>query len=138
MDSYVDLFMQHGGSFVTLAKGNRSPAVAAACKKGSAIAHIHAPPDDFKAWESHTKAIRDHCDVMIQYGISIQSVEQRRVVMKNKPEMISVAVGAHNLAFVGRNPTRNAVINYFLSDKVTGDVKFEVSDAGTMLAQAKT
>ncbi len=33
MDAYVDLFMQHGGSFVTLAKGNRSPAVAEACKK---------------------------------------------------------------------------------------------------------
>jgi fumarate hydratase class I len=33
MDSYVDLFMQHGGSFVTLAKGNRSPAVAEACKR---------------------------------------------------------------------------------------------------------
>jgi fumarate hydratase class I len=33
MDAYVDLFMQHGGSLVTLAKGNRSPAVAAACKK---------------------------------------------------------------------------------------------------------
>ena len=33
MDSYVDLFMQHGGSFVTLAKGNRSPAVTDACKK---------------------------------------------------------------------------------------------------------
>jgi fumarate hydratase class I len=33
MDSYVDLFMQHGGSFVTLAKGNRSPVVAEACKK---------------------------------------------------------------------------------------------------------
>jgi fumarate hydratase class I len=33
MDSYVDLLMQHGGSFVTLAKGNRSPAVAEACKK---------------------------------------------------------------------------------------------------------
>ena len=67
--------------------------VAAACKKGAAIAHIHAPPADFNAWESHTKAIREHCDIMIQYGISIQSVEQRRVVMKNKPEMISVAVG---------------------------------------------
>ena len=77
--------------------------VAAACTKGSAISHIHAPPDDFKAWESHTKAIRAHCDVMIQYGISIQSIEQRRVVMKNRPEMISVAVGAHNLAFVGRD-----------------------------------
>ena len=33
MDSYVDLFMQHGGSFVTLAKGNRSKAVTEACKK---------------------------------------------------------------------------------------------------------
>jgi fumarate hydratase class I len=33
MDSYVDLFMQHGGSHVTLAKGNRSPAVAEACRK---------------------------------------------------------------------------------------------------------
>jgi fumarate hydratase class I len=32
MDSYVDLFMQHGGSFVTLAKGNRSPQVRNACK----------------------------------------------------------------------------------------------------------
>ncbi|MEB2285182.1 MAG: fumarate hydratase [Polyangiaceae bacterium UTPRO1] len=33
MDGYVDLFMQHGGSLVTLAKGNRSPAVTEACKK---------------------------------------------------------------------------------------------------------
>jgi len=33
MDAYVDLFMQHGGSHVTIAKGNRSPVVAEACKK---------------------------------------------------------------------------------------------------------
>jgi fumarate hydratase class I len=32
MDSYVGLFMEHGGSFVTLAKGNRSKAVTEACK----------------------------------------------------------------------------------------------------------
>jgi fumarate hydratase class I len=32
MDSYVATFMEHGGSFVTLAKGNRSPQVRAACK----------------------------------------------------------------------------------------------------------
>jgi fumarate hydratase class I len=31
MDSYVDLFMQNGGSFVTLAKGNRSKQVTKAC-----------------------------------------------------------------------------------------------------------
>jgi len=32
MDSYVDLFMQHGGSLVTLAKGNRSKVVTGACR----------------------------------------------------------------------------------------------------------
>ena len=32
MDSYVDLLMRHGGGFVTLAKGNRSAEVTAACK----------------------------------------------------------------------------------------------------------
>ena len=33
MDSYVDQFMEAGGSFVMLAKGNRSKAVTNACKK---------------------------------------------------------------------------------------------------------
>jgi fumarate hydratase class I len=33
MDAYVELFMQHGGSFVTLAKGNRSREVTEACRK---------------------------------------------------------------------------------------------------------
>jgi fumarate hydratase class I len=33
MDAYVDQFMANGGSFVTLAKGNRSKAVTEACKK---------------------------------------------------------------------------------------------------------
>jgi 3-keto-5-aminohexanoate cleavage enzyme len=77
--------------------------VEAAHRAGAAIAHIHAPPHDFAAWASHTRAIRDRCGILIQYGISIQSVEQRRAVVKNKPDMISVAVGAHNLAFVGRD-----------------------------------
>ena len=33
MDAYVDRFMAAGGSYVTLAKGNRSKAVTTACKK---------------------------------------------------------------------------------------------------------
>ena len=33
MDSYVDLFQSHGGSLVMLAKGNRSPHVADACRR---------------------------------------------------------------------------------------------------------
>jgi 3-keto-5-aminohexanoate cleavage enzyme len=70
---------------------------------GAAIAHIHAPPDDFAAWANHTRAIRDRCDVMIQYGISTQNLEQRSAVIENRPEMISVALGAHNQCFIGRD-----------------------------------
>ena len=33
MDSYVDLFMEHGGTMISLAKGNRSKQVRTACKK---------------------------------------------------------------------------------------------------------
>jgi fumarate hydratase class I len=33
MDSYVPLFMEHGGSFVSLAKGNRSKQVTDACER---------------------------------------------------------------------------------------------------------
>src|SRR6185503_396401 len=33
MDAYVDLFQENGGSFVMLAKGNRSKAVTDACKR---------------------------------------------------------------------------------------------------------
>ncbi len=77
--------------------------VEAAWKAGACVAHIHAPPTGFDAWTSHSKAIRDRCDVMLQYGISTQTLDQRKEVVKNKPEMISVAVGAHNMAFVERD-----------------------------------
>ena len=33
MDSYVDLLMEHGGSYISLAKGNRSKQVREACAK---------------------------------------------------------------------------------------------------------
>jgi fumarate hydratase, class I len=33
MDAYVNDFMEAGGSFITLAEGNRSKAVTKACKK---------------------------------------------------------------------------------------------------------
>jgi len=74
-----------------------------AWKAGAAIAHIHAPPADFKAWESHSKAIRGRSGVMLQYGISTQTLDQRREVVKNRPEMMSVAAGAHNMAFLERD-----------------------------------
>lgn len=33
------------------------------------------------------------------------------------------------ISFIGQNPSRNATINYYLSNRITGDVKFEISDA---------
>ena len=74
-----------------------------AFEAGACIAHIHAPPTNYDAWESHSKAIRDRCGIMLQYGISTQTVEQRKEVVKNHPEMMSVAVGAHNMAFIARD-----------------------------------
>jgi 3-keto-5-aminohexanoate cleavage enzyme len=94
----------HAGVPATLAD---SEVLAAEVKKshaaGAAIAHIHAPQADFAAWANHTRAIRDSCDVIIQYGISTQNLEQRGTVIKNGPEMISVALGAHNQCFIGRD-----------------------------------
>lgn len=45
MDAYVDTFMAAGGSFITLAKGNRSKAVTKACKthKGFYLGSIGGP-----------------------------------------------------------------------------------------------
>lgn len=45
MDPYVPAFMAKGGSMVTLAKGNRSAAVAEACKKygGAYLGSIGGP-----------------------------------------------------------------------------------------------
>lgn len=77
--------------------------VEAAWQAGACVAHIHAPPNNFEAWANHSKAIRDRCGIMLQYGISTQTVEQRREVVKNRPEMMSVAVGAHNMAFLERD-----------------------------------
>lgn len=77
--------------------------VEGAWRKGASIVHIHAPAPDYEAWASHTRAIRDRCGIMIQYGISTQNVEQRRAVVKNHPEMISVATAAHNMAFLERD-----------------------------------
>jgi uncharacterized protein (DUF849 family) len=66
--------------------------VEAAWRAGASIAHIHAPPGDYAAWAAHTQAIRDRCGISIQYGISIQTIEQRRAVIGNT---MAVMTGGH-------------------------------------------
>ncbi|MBM3972630.1 MAG: fumarate hydratase [Planctomycetes bacterium] len=65
MDSYVDAFQAAGGSFVMLAKGNRSKAVTAACKKhgGFYLGSIGGPAA-ILAQESITKVeVLDYADL---------------------------------------------------------------------------
>jgi 3-keto-5-aminohexanoate cleavage enzyme len=94
----------HAGVPPTIEKSDAlGAAVEASWRAGAAIAHIHAPMNDYSVWGTHTRAIRERCDVLIQYGISTQDFEQRREVVTNKPDMISVALGAHNQCFVGRD-----------------------------------
>jgi fumarate hydratase, class I len=65
MDSYVDAFQQAGGSFVMLAKGNRSKAVTEACKKysGFYLGSIGGPAA-ILAQESITKVeVLDYADL---------------------------------------------------------------------------
>ena len=45
--------------------GVLAESIHAAWRAGASIAHIHAPNEDFQAWASHTKAIRERCDVLI-------------------------------------------------------------------------
>ncbi|MDA7951393.1 MAG: hypothetical protein MPJ24_07890, partial [Pirellulaceae bacterium] len=41
-------------------------------------------------------------------------------------------------AFSGENPTKNAVINYYLGDNVTGDVQVEIADATGKMTRSYT
>lgn len=75
--------------------------------------------------------VLDDITPLQQFTAQVESAEAH--LFQNRPATQWLSVqpqhNGGNLAFVGRNPTRNAVINYFLSNKVTGEVKFEVSDA---------
>ena len=59
MDSYVDLFQENGGSYVMLAKGNRSKAVTDACKRhgGFYLGSIGGPAARLRA-ELHQEGRR--------------------------------------------------------------------------------
>jgi 3-keto-5-aminohexanoate cleavage enzyme len=99
----ADTSMHPGVPWTIVESAPLAAEVEKAYAAGAAIAHIHAPPDQPAVWAEHTRAIRDRCDVMIQYGISTQNPAQRKAVIGNHPEMISVALGAHNLSFIGRD-----------------------------------
>jgi hypothetical protein len=76
--------------------------------------------------------IMDDISPLQQMTTTVQQAEAH--LFQSRPAIqwysINPQHGGGNLAFRGENPTRNAIINYYLSDKVTGDVKFDVTDVG--------
>ena len=75
-----------------------------AWRAGAAIAHIHAPTDDFQAWASSHEG--DPRTLRHPHPVRHLDADRRRSAARsigNQPEMISVAVGAHNLVFIGRD-----------------------------------
>ncbi|MHA1985749.1 MAG: 3-keto-5-aminohexanoate cleavage protein [Promethearchaeota archaeon] len=63
---------------------------------GASIAHIHLPRGN----EVETvKQIRERCDIIIQAGMSMESILQRKMDFDAKPEMMSVMLNHHSEHF---------------------------------------
>ena len=78
--------------------------------------------------------IMDDITPLQQMLPAVQQAEAH--LFQNRPAIQWLSIqpqhGGGALAFQGQNPTRNAVINYYVSDKVTGNVDFSITDvAGT-------
>jgi photosystem II stability/assembly factor-like uncharacterized protein len=89
--------------------------------------------------------IMDDITPLQQMTPAVQSSEAHLFDNRVATQWLSIQPqnGGGEIAFIGRNPTRNAVINYYLSSRITGQVNFEVSDVagrnactGTFPAQA--
>ena len=63
---------------------------------GAAVAHIHLP----RGKETETvKQIRERCDVIIQAGMSSESIPQRKNDFDSNPDMMSVMLNHHSEHF---------------------------------------
>jgi hypothetical protein len=93
---------------------------------------IHARDNDLVAG-THGRGlwILDDITPLQQMTQQVQQSEAHLFRNRVATQWLSVQPqhGGGALAFRGTNPTRNAVINYYLSNKVTGDVRFEVASA---------
>ncbi|MHA2121831.1 MAG: 3-keto-5-aminohexanoate cleavage protein, partial [Promethearchaeota archaeon] len=59
---------------------------------GAAVTHVHLPRGN----EIETvKRIRERCDVIIQAGMSSETIQQRKGDFESKPEMMSVMLNHH-------------------------------------------
>lgn len=64
-------------------------------KQGASIVHIHASGIQ----KETSKKIRDKCDIIVQYGLSGESLETRRPLFEQNPDMISIILTHHDEQF---------------------------------------
>jgi 3-keto-5-aminohexanoate cleavage enzyme len=81
---------------------------------GASICHLHGPytvdekiqPDgtklsdlDIPGWARFREMILERCDPVIQYGIANGRFPQRKELMKQRPDMMSICFNAHDECF---------------------------------------
>ena len=64
-------------------------------KAGASIAHIHAPGKQRET----IRRIRDKCDIIIQVGLSGEPLGQRKPILEEKPDMMSIILTHHDEQF---------------------------------------
>lgn len=81
---------------------------------GASICHLHGPYSvdeqiqadgtklsdlDIPGWQRLKDLIQQHCDPIIQYGIANGRFPQRKELMKQRPDMMSICFNAHDECF---------------------------------------
>ncbi len=68
-------------------------------KAGASIAHIHAPGMQVET----IKRIREKCDIVVQVGLSGDSLDSRRPIFEARPEMMSIMLTHHDEQFTNES-----------------------------------
>jgi 3-keto-5-aminohexanoate cleavage enzyme len=68
-------------------------------KAGASIAHLHAPGQQ----KETSNKIHDKCDIIVQFGLSGESLEKRRPLFDAHPDMISIILTHHDEQFTNES-----------------------------------
>jgi 3-keto-5-aminohexanoate cleavage enzyme len=102
-------------------------------KNGANILHTHAEG----RWVETIQAVRSHCPIIIQCGMSSLPIPERMEAYKNKTDMISIILNHHDEAFARVETSvlhsRQELAEYAQLDEEFGVVpEFEVWHAGSI------
>jgi hypothetical protein len=93
---------------------------------------VHPRENDLIA-ATHGRGFWIMDDISPLQQMTAEAQKADAILFKNRmaTEWLSVQpqYNGGQLAFMGQNPSKNAIINYYLSPQITGDVRFEISSA---------